>query len=240
MEAAAATTRAIAIDLPGIGESTGTATDGSKGQLADLVHDFVSTAGLEGLTLVGQDVGGMITYAYLRRHQDLARAVIMDVVIPGLDPWDEVLRNPYVWHFAFHTIKSLPERLVQGRQAEYFDFFYNVLAADPAKITADARAAYVRAYASDDALHAGFEWYRTLSRDAQDNLSSVYSSQVATPLLYLRGEKETGRIDDYVASLRAAGIAQVQSNLVPMAGHFPQEEAPEATWKLIADFAQAT
>lgn len=57
--------------------SAGAATDGSKGQLADTVHQLISAMGLTGVTLVGHDIGGMAGYAYLRAHQDLARAVIL-------------------------------------------------------------------------------------------------------------------------------------------------------------------
>jgi pimeloyl-ACP methyl ester carboxylesterase len=119
MEMASRTALSVAIDLPGVGESTGDPTDGSKRQLAETVHQLVAALGLRDLTLVGHDAGGMVAYAYLRAFRDLRRAVIMDTVIPGVNPWDEVLRNPYLWHFAMHQIPELPERLVQGHQREY-------------------------------------------------------------------------------------------------------------------------
>jgi len=237
MTLAAPQVRAIAIDLPGIGESAGDPTDGSKRQLAATVHGLVETMGLGDLTLVGQDVGGMVSYAYLRAFSGLRRAVIMDVVIPGVDPWEQVLRNPYIWHFAFHSIPELPERLVQGRQDEYFDYFYRVISADPSKITAEARAAYAQAYASDRALSAGFNWYRTFPHDAAANRQASSQPPVTTPVLYLRGEKEGGEISDYTGGLRAAGLSHVEQALVPGAGHFTQEEEPERTWALIAEFA---
>ena len=229
--------RAVAIDLPGVGESSGAATDGSKRQLAAVVHDLVATMGLREATLVGQDVGGMVAYAYLRAYQDAARVVIMDVVVPGVDPWEEVLRNPYLWHFAMHMIPALPERLVQGRQEDYFGYFYDVLSHDKRRIGAEARAAYAKAYASDGALTAGFNWYRTLYQDAADNRQAAAGSPASTPVLYLRGEHESGNIDAYVRGLRAAGVRHVERALVPDAGHFTQEEAPEQTWQLIARFA---
>jgi pimeloyl-ACP methyl ester carboxylesterase len=244
MTLAAGQVRAIAIDLPGVGESTGAAesngavADGSKGQLADRVHQLISAMGLTGVTLVGHDVGGMVTYAYLRAYQDLARAVIMDIVVPGVAPWEEFLRQPFLWHFALHSVADLPERLVQGRQQEYFDYFYTVLPADPAKITGDARRAYVAAYATDSALTAGFGWFRAFSRDAESNRRASEGARVTTPLLYLRGELERGGdIGAYVDGLRAAGVTHVEQALVARAGHFTQEEAPEETWRLIADFA---
>jgi pimeloyl-ACP methyl ester carboxylesterase len=116
MALAAPAARAIAINLPGVGESE-SSTNGSKRQLAARVHDMVSALGLTGLTLVGHDVGGMIAYSYLRQYAEAAQVVIMDTVIPGIDPWQEVLTNPYIWHFALHSIPALPETLVQGRQA---------------------------------------------------------------------------------------------------------------------------
>jgi pimeloyl-ACP methyl ester carboxylesterase len=234
MALAAPEARAIAIDLPGVGESAGSAA-GSKRQLAARVHDLASALGLTDLTLVGHDVGGMIAYSYLRQYADAARVVIMDTVIPGVDPWQEVLRNPYLWHFALHAIPALPETLVQGRQAEYFDFFYDVLSADPARITPQARAEYVSAYRSDAALTAGFDFYRAFAQDAQDNAESGKTAAVDTPLLYLRGEREGGDIASYAAGLRNAGVKHVTTALVPNAGHFTQEEAPADVWRFIRD-----
>lgn len=235
MERAGERVRAIALDLPGVGGSNGTATDGSKRELARVVHSVIGTLDLDDVTLVGHDAGGMVAYSYLRTHDDVARVVIMDVVVPGVDPWDEVLRNPYIWHFAFHSIPELPERLVQGCQAEYFDFFYGVLCADPAKVAAEARAAYFEAYSRASALTAGFNWYRTFPRDAAEN-GETLGHETTTPLLYLRGEHESGDIDAYIAGFRAAGVARVEQGIVPGAGHFAPEEAPEETWRLIAGF----
>ena len=95
MALAARLVRAIAIDLPGVGSSQGNPTDGSKWQLGALVHQLIEVMGLERVTLVGQDVGGMIAYAYLRQFDDLARDGLMDTAIPGVTPWKEVRRNPY-------------------------------------------------------------------------------------------------------------------------------------------------
>ena len=50
----------------------------------------------------------------LRRGRDVA---------PGVEPWTKVQANPYIWHFAFHSIPVLPETLVAGRERPYFDYF---------------------------------------------------------------------------------------------------------------------
>jgi pimeloyl-ACP methyl ester carboxylesterase len=107
MTLTASDARAIALDLPCIGDSTGPLEGGSKRELAALVHTLVDNLGLTDVTLVGHDVGGMVAYSYLRQYDDVARVVILDTVIPGVDPWNEVVRNPNIWHFAFHAIASL-------------------------------------------------------------------------------------------------------------------------------------
>ena len=127
---------------------------------------------------------------------------------------------------------------MQRRQSDHFDYFYDVLSLDLAKITPAARAACVAAYASDSALTAGFNWYRAFPHDADENKRASEQPQVATPLLYLRGEHQRGDIHAYVQGFRAAGVTQIE-HAVPGAGHFAQEEAPDGVWRLIADFARS-
>jgi pimeloyl-ACP methyl ester carboxylesterase len=160
----------------------------------------------------------------------------MNTVIPGIEPWDEVLGNPHIWHFGLHNVPALPETLVRGRQAEYFGYFYDVLSVDPSKITSESRAAHATAYRSDASLTAGFDFYRAFTQDARDNAASATSAAISTPLLYLRGESEGGDIATYAAGFREAGIENLATALVPNAGHFAQEEAPTEVWRLISEF----
>jgi pimeloyl-ACP methyl ester carboxylesterase len=234
--AAAGGARALAIDLPGIGESTGDATDGTKRHLAAKLRGLVAAIHLEDVTLVGHDIGGMVVHAYLRAYGELRAAVVMDVFVPGIAPWDDVIRNPDIWHLAMHAVNGLPETLVRGRQGPYFDYFYGLLSLDPAKVTPEARAAYVRAYATDAALTASFDWYQAFARDVAEDRAAT--GDVTTPVLYLRGQQErSGDIGVYTKGLEAAGVRSLQGVVVPGARHFTQEEEPAAVWEAIASFA---
>jgi pimeloyl-ACP methyl ester carboxylesterase len=162
--------RVAAMDLPGIGRSHGRPERGDKRTLAGYVHSVVHTARLAPVSLVGHDIGGQIVYAFLRAFPGVAaRAAILDVVIPGVAPWSEVVRNPRIWHFGFHAVPQLPELLVAGHQERYFDFFFDAIAAEPARICADSRRAYAAAYRDADSLCAGFDWYRAFPQDEEDN-----------------------------------------------------------------------
>jgi pimeloyl-ACP methyl ester carboxylesterase len=236
METLADTTRVVAIDLPGIGESRRPSEHGDKRSLARIVAGLVDRLELHDVTLVGHDVGGMIVYAFLRDHPDaIARAAILDVVIPGIEPWSKVLGNPHVWHFGFHAVPELPEQLVHGREAMYFDFFFNAIAASPDAIGPSARARHARAYATISALRAGFDWYRAFARDAEDNRASC-GQPVDLPVLYVRGAKETGDPETYVRELRAAGLRRLRGEVIANSGHFTPDEQPAALAGLLRRF----
>ncbi|MBV8579266.1 MAG: alpha/beta hydrolase [Candidatus Eremiobacteraeota bacterium] len=228
---------AIAPDLPAIGRSRGAARSYDKTTLAGHIRALVAMLGLGRVILVGHDVGGMIVYAYLRAYAaELRAAVIMDVAIPGIDPWQEVIRNPHIWHFAFHAIPKLPETLVNGHEGPYFDFFFDALAG-PNGIRPDVRARAVAAYARDESLRAGFDFYRAFPKDEADNRATAGHS-LDTPVLYIRGDHETGHPEQYVAGLRAAGLTNLALATIADCGHFAPDEQPAAVAATLRRFAE--
>jgi surfactin synthase thioesterase subunit len=68
---------AIAIDLPGVGQSTGNTTDGSKHHIAALLHRVRPVMAPTAITVVGHLIGGTIAYP------DTRRIVTADVPGPG-------------------------------------------------------------------------------------------------------------------------------------------------------------
>lgn len=227
----------IAIDLPGIGDSVTPPASGAKRAIADCVSALIVRVNLAGVTVVGHDVGGMVAHALLRWHPSVvARAVVMNTAIPGISPWDEVVANPRIWHFAFHAVPELPEMLVAGREAEYFAWFQHALSARLEGARARARL-HAPAYARRSALQAGFDWYRAFEQDASDT-RGVQGLAVETPVLYLRGAEERGiALDRYVDGLRAAGLRDVSGGQLPGCGHFAPEEQPQAVAAALMAFA---
>lgn len=220
----AATRHVVAIDLPGVGESRGVPVANDKKTLAGYVHGVTESLGVEDVTLVGHDVGGQIVYAYLRRYPEtLRRAVIMNVAVPGVEPWSTVVRNPYIWHFAFHALPELPERLVAGKEADYFAFFYSAVTAGAEAVSQAQQQRYTAAYTRLEALRTGFEWYRAFAQDEQDNLDAK-GQRVYTPVLYLRGEAEGGELEAYLEGFRDSGLQHVEGQLIPGMGHWLDEQ----------------
>ena len=225
----------LAFDLPGVGQSRGSPGPTLKTEIAGTIISAAEGAGARDMIIAGVDVGGMIAFAAARDHGDrIAGAVIMNTVIPGLDPWEKILANPQIWHFAFHQIPTLPETLVHGHERQYFDFFLDFLAGDKSLIDENLREAFVAAYSRAEALKAGFDWYRTMPKDAEHNSAA---KAIETPILYLRGDADGREIDPYVQGLRKAGAKRIEGKVIAGSGEILSVEAPDALVDALLEFA---
>lgn len=226
----------VAIDLPGIGDSEIPLKSYSKRNIAEYVCGIMDTMNLHDVTLVGCDVGGQVTYAFLKSFSNrISRAVIMNVVIPGVEPWDEVKRNPYIWHFAFHSIPELPEKLITGNEISYFSYFYDVMAGTGKKMSSAHRKSYAEAYTRPEALKAGLDFYRAFSIDEKDNMESK-NDIVSVPILYLRGEDEHVNIQAYMNGFRENGLKNIDAKIIENCGHYSADEQPEKVAAAIREF----
>jgi pimeloyl-ACP methyl ester carboxylesterase len=225
----------LAFDLPDIGESIGAPSSAEKRDLAELMLGAAERAGARSIVIAGFDVGGMIAYAAARDFADrIAGAVVMNTVIPGIDPWDKILSHPRIWHFAFHSIPELPEILVAGHQGAYFDWFADAFVGNKRALDVMHRATFAHAYERRESLKAGFDWYRAMHADAKRNR---WRKDIEVPLLYLRGDADGRSPDDYLPGLRAAGAAHVTGGVLPDSGEIAPLEAPGAVVEALLAFA---
>ena len=103
-------------DLRGIGRSSKPTGGYDKKTQAQDVRAVVSALGCDRTFVVAHDIGNMVAYAYAATYPErVERLVVMDAPIPGIDPWNEILQNPGVWHFNFHGPDA--ERLCRAENA---------------------------------------------------------------------------------------------------------------------------
>src|SRR3979490_2935510 len=120
--------------------------------------------------LVTHDIGNMVGYALAAQYPDrITKWAIIDAPLPGIGPWDEILKSPMLWHFNFHGPDV--DRLVKGRERIYLDRFYNELSANPKAIDETTRNHYAELYARPGNMHYAFEQFAAFSQDARDNRS---------------------------------------------------------------------
>jgi pimeloyl-ACP methyl ester carboxylesterase len=120
-------------DLRGMGLSS--IPDGGydkKTQAGD-IRAVLSALKIEHSVVIGHDIGTMVAFAYAARYpQFTERLVVMDAPVPGITPWNDIVRSPMLWHFDFGGPDM--ERLVAGRERIYLDRFWNEFAGTRAKI----------------------------------------------------------------------------------------------------------
>jgi pimeloyl-ACP methyl ester carboxylesterase len=88
----------------------------------------------------------MVGYAFAALYRPrVTRFVLIDAPLPGVGPWDEILKTPLLWHFRFGGPDM--ERLVKGRERIYLDRFWTEFSAMPKRFSEAARRHYAKLYA---------------------------------------------------------------------------------------------
>src|SRR5882762_9508804 len=218
-------------DLRGMGRSSRPAGGYDKKTQAADIRAVVTTLGHDRTAVVSHDIGIMVAYAYAARYPDkVERLVVMDAPIPGIAPWDDIVRNPALWHFSFNGPDA--ERLVQGRERIYLDRIWNAFSGDPKKPNEATRAFYAAQYAQPGAMRAGFAQFAAFPKDVEDN-TIFQRTKLKMPVLAVGGAKSFGATEAVVMRNAATNVREA---VVPNAGHWLMEESPAFTVKLIQDF----
>ena len=142
-------------DLRGMGLSSIPESGYDKKTQAADIRAVLAALGIEHSVVIGHDIGTMVAYAYAARYPQLTdRLVVMDAPVPGIPPWNDIVRSPMLWHFDFGGPDA--ERLVAGRERIYLDRFWNEFAGDPTKVDEETRQHYATLYARPGAMRAAF------------------------------------------------------------------------------------
>jgi pimeloyl-ACP methyl ester carboxylesterase len=218
-------------DLRGMGLSSIPQSGYDKKTQATDIRGVLNTLKIEHSVVVGHDIGTMVAFAYASRYPERTdRLVVMDAPVPGIPPWNDIVRSPMLWHFDFGGPDM--ERLVAGRERIYLDRFWNEFAGTPAKVDEGTRQHYAKLYARPGAMHAAFAQFRSIRQDAVDNEASM-AKKLSMPVLAVGGEKSFGANEAIVMRNAADKVTEV---VIPGAGHWLMEEAPTQTIAAIRGF----
>jgi pimeloyl-ACP methyl ester carboxylesterase len=220
-------------DLRGMGLSAHPDTGYTKKNQALDIAGVMDQLKIGKAELVTHDIGNMVGYALAAQFPArISRWAVIDAPLPGIGDWDNIIRDPHLWHFNFRGPDE--ERLVAGRERIYLDRFYNELSANPKAIDEATRNHYAALYARPHAIHDAFEQFGAFSQDALDNKAMLKKGgKLTMPVLAVGAEKSFGtRMADDVRFV----AANVTGAIVPGSGHWVMEENPQATTKLIVDF----
>ena len=223
----------LAPDLPGIGDSS-IPSDDQIGMItaAKQIHELVRSLKIAKARVVGHDIGLMVAYAYAAQFPtETEKLVVMDAFLPGVPGWEPIYNNPNIWHFRFNG--EYPEKLVQGRERTYYEYFWNVLAADKTRsIPETDREAYTKAYSRPGRMRAGWAYFASWPQLAKD-FAQLSQTKLATPVLSIGGEKSLGNQLAEQMKLVAEDVTVV---VLKNTGHWISEERPKETSDALVKF----
>ena len=224
----------IAPDLRGLGDSEKPQTGYDKKTVAEDIYQLVKKLGYSKIYLVAHDWGGPVAYSYAAAHpQDVHKMVILDTSVPGFGLEKAENFSKRIWHFSFHAVRDLPEKLIEGKEDTYLNWFYDYWSYSQSAITSEAREEYIKQYSKPGALRAGFEYYRASFEDAEQNKEYAKEKLLDMPILTIGGEEGFG-------NLTATSFQKVANNVtgitLPNTGHFIPEERPNFLTKQILEF----
>jgi pimeloyl-ACP methyl ester carboxylesterase len=195
-----------------------------KTQAADIAR-VLDALRIDKAAIVSHDIGNMVAYPLAAQYpQRVTRWVVMDAPLPGIGPWDEIVKSPLLWHFNFRGPDV--ERLVAGRERIYLDRFWNELSATPGAIDEATREHYARMYARPGNMHCAFEQFAAFSQDASDNKVFALKGKLAMPVLAIGADKSFGQMQADVLRFVASDVA---AQIIAGSGHWLMEEQPAAT-----------
>jgi len=224
----------VAPDLRGMGLSSQPAGGYDKKTQGVDIARLLEALKIDKVALVSHDIGNMVAYAFAAQFPErVTHWVVMDAPIPGIGPWDEILKSPLLWHFNFRGPDM--ERLVTGRERIYLDRFYNELSANPKAIDEATRQHYAALYARPGNMHCAFEQFAAFSRDATDNKALALKGKLAMPILAVGGDKSFGTTQAEVMRFVANDVTP---QVLADSGHWVMEEQPAAMTAIIQSFLE--
>ena len=229
--------KVIIPDLRGMGLSSHPEGGYEKVAQARDLAAILDRLGIKDAALVTHDIGNMVGYAFAVQYPSrTTKWVAIDAPLPGLGHWDELFKNPKVWHFNFRGPDV--ERLVAGRERILLDRFYNDLSAVPARIDEQTRDHYAALYARPGAIHNALGGqFAAFAQDAVDNQKLLAEKgKLAIPVLAVGGDHSFG--DAFPGEIGFAA-SNVRGALIVNSGHWIMEEQPEQAIAVIVPFLQS-
>jgi pimeloyl-ACP methyl ester carboxylesterase len=230
----------IVPDLRGYGETDKPDWGYDKRSMANDVRELLRHLGYDRAALVGHDRGARVATRFAKDHRDIIeRLVILDNIPTRVvfQSTDAKLARQY-WFFFFQQIPHLPEALIAGREEIFLRHFYSSWCYNPAALSDDEVAVYVRAYSQPGALRGAFNDYRAgpidLAQDTEDA-----DRLIECPTLTMWGaefELVGGAFD--VLDVWRQVARNVRGVAIPECGHLPQEERPDVVNRELLEFLQ--
>jgi pimeloyl-ACP methyl ester carboxylesterase len=236
---------AVAPDLRGFGASDSPAlapeTGYGRQAQAEVVLDLLDALDLDGVVLVGYDVGSAVAQAVARAAPARVRGLVLGAPLhPGSGA--RALRPEHAhefWYQDFHRLPLAVELAGRDRASveAYLAHFYRHWTGNHESVRGPEFDAVVDVYAAPGALDASLNWYRSGAGTLETARRAAAAPGTAPPPLPHRAEVLWGERDALFPPDWADGLESTLSDhrlrVLPGVGHFIPFEAPQAVMEAI-------
>ncbi|MBC6112707.1 alpha/beta fold hydrolase [Pedobacter fastidiosus] len=235
--------RVIVVDIRGMGTSERPENGYDKKTMAEYIKQLIHSLDLKKVTIIGHDIGGMVAMSLAFNHPGVVEKLI---VADGLHPNEGMLQMPllptpgtfgqkmngnmpYAWWMGFNQVKSLPEKILEGRFRFLVDYVFDYVMIDETKISDKERNIYAEAYNDAESIRASNAWYQAFGQDIED--SKTYQ-KLEMPVLGI------GSNVSYQFMKMAMPYLCRNSQLLELSsgGHYMFEENPDQVIEAIYNF----
>lgn len=217
-------------DLLGFGASerpvyADTSVDAQTG----LVPKLMAAWGLDEVRIVAHDIGGAVGLRLAVSHPELVeRLVLADTVSYDSWPsetWQEITRN-HLQSYAAMPADQFEALLTRQLR---------MTVSDPDRMTGETLDAYLDAISGPMGRTSFFQHQARHYDSKYTEELTADLPKLQIPVLILWGEDDQWQSTTYAERLHA-DIPGSQLNMIPKAGHFVMEDAPEAVTQHLLDF----
>jgi len=218
----------ICPDLRGYGGSDKPDGDYSKRAMAADVVAVARELGHSRFALVGHDRGALVAFRAGLDHPEVVSHLMCLDVLPTLDMWEVMQGTSAAVGFHLYLMAQpagLPERMIAASSDEFFGYFLDLWANDPAAIPADVRAAYLAACRrAVPSIVADYRASATIdvTHDEEDR---AQGNKLRMPVTVV--QQDWGAALGFDAAARWKAWATDLHHQTTTAGHFMAEEAPD-------------
>ena len=235
--------KVIVVDIRGMGSSEKPASGYDKKTMAEDIYQLIKHLGLEQVSLIGHDIGGMVAMSFAFNYPSATTKII---IADGMHPSEGMMQMPllpargtfnekmdanypYAWWMSFNQVPGLPEKLLEGRFQYLLEWLFSYVMIDEHKMSDLERQLYASLYNNPEQIRAANGWYQTFTQDIED--ANSYTP-LTMPVLGL------GSYVSYHYMNMALPVVASDCEVIGImdSGHYLFEEKPEEVIKAILAF----
>ena len=215
------------------------------GVLVEDLRQLLDHLGHRRCTIVGDDWGGLLTWAFALTHPDrVSRAIILSSPHPAI--FDRELKNNPTHQDASNYLLGLREPGSEAIIAADDYALFRQLILDLDAIPPDAKATYLHAWRTQGGLRGGLNWYRAAwlgppapnGEPAHGNYCPhIVDQQIQVPVMVIKATGCPYFLDSTLDGLEH-WVPQLTTTRVKTTSHWITEERPDEVNQLIANYLE--